>query len=81
MTSKNDITGDLIKSKNSNQAYADGWDRIFGNKKKDINIAEPQAQSTSKSDTIGEHHGKLSSDRVSHLTGTGQDKAENTGES
>lgn len=45
MTSKNDITGDLIKSKNSNQAYEDGWDRIFG--KKDINKDEPQAQTSS----------------------------------
>lgn len=33
MATKNDITGDEIKSKVSNQQkYEDGWDRIFGNK-------------------------------------------------
>ena len=33
MTAKNDVTGDLIASKKSSEAYRDGWDRIFGNKK------------------------------------------------
>lgn len=32
MATTNDITGDLIKSKQNNKAYSDGWDRIFGNK-------------------------------------------------
>lgn len=32
MTSKNDITGDDIKSKTSSDQYREGWDRIFGNK-------------------------------------------------
>lgn len=32
MTSRNDITGDTIQTKNSNDAYRDGWDRIFGKK-------------------------------------------------
>lgn len=44
MAAKNDITGDLIKTKTSGQAYEDGWDRIFG--KKDINNIEPKAQSS-----------------------------------
>lgn len=31
MKNKNDITGDIIKSKtNGQQAYANGWDAIFG---------------------------------------------------
>jgi len=31
--SKNDITGDVIKSKvGTPDKYADGWERIFGNK-------------------------------------------------
>lgn len=35
MAAKNDVTGDSIKTKTGNQkAYADGWDRIFGKKKK-----------------------------------------------
>jgi len=34
-TATNDVTGDLIKSKSGNQeAYSDGWDRIFGKKNK-----------------------------------------------
>ena len=32
---KNDITGDSLTSKAPNKAYDDGWDRIFGEKKKD----------------------------------------------
>tara|TARA_Y100000004_G_C8583213_1_gene273297 strand:+ start:249 stop:449 length:201 start_codon:yes stop_codon:yes gene_type:complete len=34
MTTKNDVTGDLIRSKTDGQkAYSDGWDAIFGNVK------------------------------------------------
>lgn len=33
MTTKNDITGDKIKSRPSSNKYRDGWDRIFGNKR------------------------------------------------
>ena len=33
MASKNDITGDEIKSKSSTKAYEDNYDRIFGKKK------------------------------------------------
>ena len=29
MTAKNDITGDLIKTKACNDLYAEGWERIF----------------------------------------------------
>lgn len=34
MATKNDITGDSIRSRHSSQAYSDGWDRIFGKTKK-----------------------------------------------
>ena len=35
MAAKNDVTGDSIKTKTGNQsAYAKGWERIFGGKKK-----------------------------------------------
>lgn len=34
MATKNDITGDSIYSKLNNDKYRDGWDAIFGNKKK-----------------------------------------------
>ena len=33
-TSKNDITGDDIKSKAASAAYRDNYDRIFGNKQR-----------------------------------------------
>jgi len=35
MTSRNDITGDELKSKTNNDLYRDGWDRIFGKKKEE----------------------------------------------
>jgi len=35
MTSRNDITGDELKSKTNNDKYRDGWDRIFGKKKEE----------------------------------------------
>lgn len=34
MTAKNDITGDVIKSRSTSDAYRDNWDRIFKDKKK-----------------------------------------------
>ncbi len=37
MKNKNDITGDIIKTKtDGQQAYADGWERAFGKKKPDL---------------------------------------------
>ena len=35
MTARNDITGDAIISKKTNDSYAEGWDRIFGKGSKD----------------------------------------------
>jgi hypothetical protein len=32
MTARNDITGDAIQTKSPNDAYREGWDRIFGKK-------------------------------------------------
>lgn len=44
-TATNDVTGDLIKSKSGNQeAYSDGWDRIFGKKNKDESRQEEVVQ-------------------------------------
>lgn len=34
MASKNDITGDSIRSRGSSKKYDEGWDRIFGKKNK-----------------------------------------------
>lgn len=44
MTSKNDITGDEIKSKTNSDAYRDGWERIFGNKDKKDNAHVAQSE-------------------------------------
>lgn len=34
MAAKNDVTGDSIRTKNSNKKYAEGWERIFGKQRK-----------------------------------------------
>lgn len=46
MAARNDVTGDLIKSRNNSQQYKDNWDAIFGKKK-----AEPEAPSEEVADT------------------------------
>lgn len=33
MAARNDVTGDLIKSRPLNNAYSSNWDAIFGKKK------------------------------------------------
>jgi hypothetical protein len=35
MTSKNDITGDALRTRGPSKEYLDGWDRIFGKKSLD----------------------------------------------
>ena len=35
MTAKNDVTGDLIKTKGSSEQYRDNWEKIFGKKKEE----------------------------------------------
>jgi hypothetical protein len=35
VTAKNDVTGDLIKTKSSSQQYRDNWDLIFRKKEKE----------------------------------------------
>jgi hypothetical protein len=32
-TSRNDVTGDLLRSKPANDMFEEGWDRIFGKQK------------------------------------------------
>ena len=42
-TATNDVTGALIKSRPDNQdVYAEGWERIFGKKKKEETSDEQQ---------------------------------------
>lgn len=40
MTSKNDITGDIIATKANTDAYRNGWDRIFSAKKETLNTSK-----------------------------------------
>ena len=54
MASKNDITGDELKSKTSNESYRNGWERIFGNRDKKDNTesttnVEPESKTNDSS--------------------------------
>lgn len=60
MATTNDITGDSIQTKTNTEQYRDGWDRIFGKKKKpetnegpavDIGLVVP-GQQNSQGQTI-----------------------------
>lgn len=39
-TAANDITGDALRSKPSSDKYAEGWERIFGKKKREEALDE-----------------------------------------
>jgi len=54
MASKNDITGDSILSKVSSKAFDEGYDRIWGNKKKNADTPSDGEQRLN-------HEGKLES--------------------
>lgn len=42
MAAKNDVTGDALVTKNSNNSYRSGWDRIFGNKPEPVrSVVQP----------------------------------------
>lgn len=43
MTARNDITGDLIKTRQNTTAYEDNYDRIFGKKKHTVADSEAAA--------------------------------------
>jgi len=45
---KNDITGDSIQTKSLSDAYRDGWDRIFGEKKKREAVLDELANEAQK---------------------------------
>lgn len=52
MTSKNDITGDDIKTKPSTNAYADGWERIFGSNRKKAQHFKGSAIDSNKVESV-----------------------------
>jgi hypothetical protein len=45
MAAKNDVTGDSLRTRVSNDKYSEGWDRIFG--KKDENKPKETEQTNS----------------------------------
>ena len=47
--SKNDITGDNIKTKPSSQKYRDNWERIFGDKNVRAQASDNSSGSTNSS--------------------------------
>jgi hypothetical protein len=56
MTSKNDVTGDLIKTKaDCMNAYAEGWERIFAKKKEDEKKNQENTESDLKQVPYSEH--------------------------
>jgi hypothetical protein len=45
MATRNDVTGQEIKSRGNSQTYKDNWDAIFGKKKEEEpKPAEPKAE-------------------------------------
>ena len=40
-TARNSITGDLIQTKPSTQAYEDGWEKVFGKKEEGLEKVVP----------------------------------------
>lgn len=57
MAARNDVTGDLIKSRPLNNAYSDNWDAIFGKKKTEEVVEEilvPEVVSEVHEDTTGQ---------------------------
>lgn len=38
MVAKNDVTGDSLRTRAANKNYDEGWERIFGKKKKQESV-------------------------------------------
>lgn len=45
-TAKNDITGDTIASKTTNDAFREGYDRIFGKKEQSEELEQAVVETT-----------------------------------
>ena len=55
MVSKNDITGDSIQTKVNSDAYREGYERIFGNKKK-VDVELPKVDVAELSDAHNDYN-------------------------
>lgn len=58
MATRNDVTGDELKSRGNSDAFKDGYDRIWGNKKKveRDDFDEPNAEDYPEKDCDGAQH-------------------------
>jgi len=58
MVARNDITGDKIQSKKNSEAYENNFDKIFGKKKKEIDIPfnEDRIDVIGQNGNDGEHY-------------------------
>lgn len=52
MVSRNDITGEKIITKPSTNSYADGWERIFGKKRKKAQHMKGSAIDSNKVEAV-----------------------------
>jgi hypothetical protein len=59
MATRNDVTGDELKSRGNSDAFKDGYDRIWGSKKKveRDEFDEPNAEDYPENDCGGAQHG------------------------
>jgi hypothetical protein len=58
MVARNNITGDKIQSKKNSEAYENNFDKIFGKKKKEIDISfdEDRIDVIGQNGNDGEHY-------------------------
>lgn len=68
MTTKNDITGDALVSKETTDAYREGYDRIFGKGK----LAGLSAELEVLNDRARQIHAEISQELRNHLTDSGK---------
>lgn len=52
MATRNDVTGDELKSRGNTEAYQSGYDRIWGNKKKQQNEPSDNGQTNKESQDV-----------------------------
>jgi hypothetical protein len=70
MATRNDVTGDSIVSRASNNKYSEGWDRIFGKKEPAKESYDPN---TIEEDFISPHDADKKFTEVENLLGEGLD--------
>ena len=51
-TAQNDVTGDWIQSKPNSEQFGEGWDRIFGKKKKPEDVEYELHKSTGEVERV-----------------------------